>query len=218
MINHYDVSAEYSFQLGAALAREYDKKVAKTIALAARTSAALLPGHVGGSVLASGATVATDATLLTTAFWLAAQKFDEKKVDQNDRYIALAPAQYYLMVRNGTAFISRDFLPEAGSNGTFKDGVLKTAAGLTICKTINLPAGNGAANVTDALENNNYTADFTNLIALAWQKQVSGTLKRQDINLKVTEDNRRLGHLMVAKMAIGHGVLRPECAVEIQNL
>jgi hypothetical protein len=49
-----------------------------------------------------------------------------------------------------------------------------------------------------------------------FHKQAIGTVKLKDLVLETTYDPRRLGTLMTARMALGHGILRPECAVSIK--
>jgi hypothetical protein len=161
-------------------------------------------------VLNGGATVVSDATVLTNQLWLAAENLDTKKVMEMERYCALAPAQYYLLVRGAKDFIDRDY---SDGNGDYAKGVLKTAAGLSLVKSLNLPSTNIAAN--DALENNDYSGNFTNTVAVAWAKPAVGTLKLKEIEVQEGADMRRQGRLLVARMSVGHGILRPECAVEI---
>jgi hypothetical protein len=46
-------------------------------------------------------------------------------------------------------------------------------------------------------------------------KSAVATVKLLDLGMEGAYDIRRQGTLMVAKYAVGHGVLRPEGAVEI---
>jgi hypothetical protein len=48
-------------------------------------------------------------------------------------------------------------------------------------------------------------------------KGAVGTVKLMDLSAEAAYDIRRQGHLMVAKYAVGHGVLRPESAVELAS-
>ena len=90
--NHYDVRGEYSKQIGAALAREFDKKTMRVAVKAART-AGIIDDEPGGSVIKGGATIATDADVLAEALFSAAQIFDEKDIVLEDRNVILRPAQ-----------------------------------------------------------------------------------------------------------------------------
>jgi hypothetical protein len=44
-----------------------------------------------------------------------------------------------------------------------------------------------------------------------------GTVKLIDLAVETEYDMRRQGYLTLAKYAMGHGILRPECAVEIKT-
>jgi hypothetical protein len=51
------------------------------------------------------------------------------------------------------------------------------------------------------------------------QKQAIGTVKLMDLAVEQTTGDFNImyqGTLMAAKYAMGHGVLRPDCAVEIK--
>ena len=68
-------------------------------------------------------------------------------------------------------------------------------------------------------ENNTYNGDFSNVKALVMQKQAIGTVKLMDLAVERTSGDFEVmyqGTLMAAKYAMGHGILRPECAVEIK--
>ena len=46
-------------------------------------------------------------------------------------------------------------------------------------------------------------------------KQAIGTVSRQGLIVEPKWMLERLGHLLTARILQGHGILRPECAVEI---
>jgi hypothetical protein len=52
------------------------------------------------------------------------------------------------------------------------------------------------------------------------QKQALGTVKLMDLAVERTSGDFEVmyqGTLMAAKYAMGHGILRPECSVEIKS-
>lgn len=201
--NHYDVRSEYSRQLGEFLADAFDKNVLQTTILAARASATVTGEDGGGS--ATNANYRTDASVLAAGIFAAAQNFDEKGLPENERYIALKPAQYYLAAQK-TDLINKDW----GGNGSFSDGKILTVAGITIVKTNKLPQG--TVNTGPAA----YQGAFTNTAAVAWHPQAVGTVKLMDMKTETDWDMRRQATLMLAKYAVGHGILRPECAFELK--
>ena len=50
---------------------------------------------------------------------------------------------------------------------------------------------------------------------IAGTKEAIGTVKLLDLATESDYQIERQGSLFVAKYAMGHGVLRPECAVEV---
>lgn len=210
--NHYDVRGEYSKQIGAALAREFDKKTMRVAVQAART-AGIIDDEPGGSVIQAGPTVATDADVLAEALFSAAQIFDEKDIVIEDRNVILRPAQYYLLAQN-TKVLNKDW----NGSGSYSDGKIVKIAGITILTSNNLPNENIAEKVTG--ENNDYTGDFTNTVGLVLQKSAIGTVKLRDIQIQKSGNDFNIMYqatLMVAKMAVGHGILRPGCAIELSK-
>lgn len=206
--NHYDVRSEYSKQLGAALSREFDQKVARVIALAARSSNKIddLPG---GSRL-THADAKTDGTVLSNLLFTAAQTFDEKDVWEGERYATFKPAQYYLLVQNKDN-LNRDW----GGNGSYASATLPQVAGIDIHKSNNIPSGVVSAATG---ERNDYSGDFTTTAGLVFQKAAAGTVKLMDLAMQKSGSDFEImyqGTLMVGKYAMGHGVLRPECAIEL---
>lgn len=207
--NHYEVRSEYSKQCGASLARALDSKLARVGVLAARSSNKIsdLPG---GSRIVNAA-AKTDGAVLSGMFWDAAQTFDEKDVWDGDRFAVLAPAQYYLAAKQ-TDNLNRDW----GGSGEYASATLPKIANITIHKSNNLPTTNIAA--ATAGENNDYTGNFTTTAGLIMQKSAIGTVKLMDLAVQRSGQDFAImyqGTLMVAKYAMGHGVLRPECAIEL---
>lgn len=202
---HYEVRSEYSKQAGAALARKMDKNLAQVGLLAARASATVTGGN-GGTVITS-ATALTSASALETAAFAAAQALDEKDVPEDDRYLYLKPAQYYLLINSGSRAINRDY----NGSGSVADGTIFRIAGMQIVKTNNLPQA--LVNTGPAA----YQGDFSTTAALAMHRSAVGTVKLIDLAVEMAYDIRRQGTLVVAKYAIGHGILRPESAVEVKT-
>lgn len=205
--NHYDVRSIYSKDVGAALAAQFDKNVAQVVLLAARASATVTGGD-GGTVVTS-ANSKTDADTLVAAVFDAVQALDEKNVPEEDRFVALKPDQYYMLVNSSSKLINRDYGNEG--NGSHASGLVMRIAGAEIVKTNQLPTTEVADGPT------NYQGDFSTTTAAVWQKGAAGTVKLIDLGVEMEYDIRRQGTLIVAKYAVGHGILRPECAVEIKT-
>lgn len=200
--NHYDIRGPYSTEMGRELAQQYDINVARTAVLAAR-SANVLTGRAGGSVI-EAATAATDSDVLAASIFSAAQIFDEKDVQAQDRNCFMRPAQFYLCAQN-TKLINKDW----GGAGDLSKGSFESLAGIDIIKSNNVPSTNVATGPTK------YQGDFSNTVAVIMNRWAVGTVQLMDLSLDSEWEIRRQGTFMVAKMAVGHGMLRPECAIEI---
>ena len=65
--------------------------------------------------------------------------------------------------------------------------------------------------------NNTYNVDAQYVVATVFHKSAIGTVKLMDLGMESEYDLRRQGSLMVGKMALGHGILRPESATLIKT-
>lgn len=203
--NHYDVRSIYSRDIGMTLARTFDENVLRVMVLAARASATI-SGANGGTRLidADFRTVVGD---LEAGIFDAVQALDEKDVPDNDRYVFLKPEQYYLLVASSSKVIHADFNPTP--NGGFAQGRVFRIAGCEIVKTNNLPDTNVTTGPTA------YQGNFTDVAAIVAQKGAAGTVKLIDLAVESDYLIKYQGTLMVGKYALGSGILRPECAVEL---
>lgn len=205
--NHYDYRSILSRDIGMALARTFDKNVLQVGLLTARASATVTGGNGGTAITsANSKTVAAD---LEAALFAAAQALDEKDVPENDRYVVLKPAQYYLLIQGSTKIISRDFNPN--ENGGYAVGKVKQIAGLDIVKSNNVPSTNVVTGPTA------YQGNFATTTCLVWQKGAMGTVKLIDLAVESWWEPLYQTYMLVGKYAVGHGILRPECAVEVKT-
>ncbi len=217
--NHYDVRATYADELGKALARTYDQNVAKQIANASRASTTLSGGN-GGLVLtlANGNTASANVTgdEIAAAIYDIAQTFDERDIPPTDRFCVLPPAEYYKLAEEATRTVNVDFNP-SGGNGSFASGKVQQVAGIPIMMSNNVPQSNVGSNPSGA--NNTYSGDDSKTIGLVFHKSAVGTVKLMDMTTEISGSDYGImyqGTLMVAKYALGHGILRPECAATIK--
>ncbi len=211
-MNHYDVRSIYSKELGYALSNQADKNLLQLAVLAAR-AAATITGGSGGSQL-TNAGYDTTADTLAQGIYDAAQTLDEKFVpDMGDRVAFMRPKHYNLLVQSSKA-INRDWNEPSGDNGTYASGKVMRIANVAIKKSMHVPNA-----VVSAMSgaNNTYDGDFSNTVAVVCHKMAAGTVKLLDLALDHAYDIRRQGTLFVAKYAQGHGILRPECSVELKK-
>lgn len=206
-ISHFDVRSEYGRLLALALAKKADQQLLQTAILAAR-AATTVTGLSGGSALTDAA-METDGESLYNALFDAQQAMDEKDVPDEDRFAFFKPAQYKLLARY-TKVHNKDW----GGQGGIADGAVGELAGFKVLKTNNLPSSVIAAATG---ENNTYSGTFTNTLGVCFQRTAIGTVKIRDLQMESEYQVQRQGTLMVAKYLMGHGILRPECAVELKK-
>ena len=224
LMNHYDVRSIYASELGKALAKRYDQNVAKVIANASRASTTLTGGS-GGTVLtlANGNTASSAVTgdELAAAIYDIAQAFDERDIPKTDRFVVLPPAEYYKLPESATRTISTDYNP--GGNGSYGSGNVAQVAGIPVIMSNNISQENKPPGGSDANElggsNNTYAGDDSKTIGLVFHKSAVGTVKLLDLQTEMSGQDYGVmyqGTLMVAKYALGHGILRPEAAATIK--
>jgi hypothetical protein len=210
--NHYDVRSIYTTEIGRALARAFDQTIARVVTKAARTSAYLGLTNAG-TKLAKGSSGLDTGAEIAAAVYEAAQTLDEKNVPDDQRYCVLRPKEYYLLVKE----LTDPSKPTPA--GSYVDGSVAKVANVTIVKSNNVPVDNFTLTTnqasTDTAAQNSYAVDMTDTIGLVFHPAAVGTVKLLDLAVESEYQIERQGTLMVAKYAMGHGVLRPAAAVEI---
>jgi hypothetical protein len=223
--NHYDVRSIYAKELGKALAKRFDIATMKTLFAAAGGTSPI--GGNGGTEV-SGATTTTAAGLVD-ALYAVARSLDEKDAPDEGRFAILTPSQYYTLLTSDNVAINRD----NGGVGNVAEGSIARVAGINLFKSNHLDSviglgdasadatGDGSAN-NAVFGGNGYNGDFSALSGtgsakgfLAGTKEAIGTVKLLDLATESEYQIQRQGTLFVAKYAMGHGVLRPECAVKV---
>ena len=240
--NHYDVRSIYSTEIGRQLAYIADRNLIRTVIAGAtattdrfgNTGATAAP-YLGDTITwndeATSATTPTLADELVQPFFTAAQKMDERNVPQNDRYAVVTPDFYYKLINVNKDVISRDFNPEG--NGSKAAGYIVQVAGIRIMKSNNIPTTDEATTAVlphgDALIQNdpygsagvgyrrNTDGGYLRSNGIIFQKEAVGTVKLLDLAVESDYSVERQGTLLVAKYAMGHGVLRNECCYWIRG-
>lgn len=207
-MNHYDVRAPYAMELGRALAYKFDMNVAQVGLLAARATATVTGGPDG--TIVTEANAKTDADTLVSAILQSAQALDEKDVPEEGRFALMRPDQYWLLINSSKA-INVDY----GGSGGIASGKIWTVGGIEIVKSNHLPITDLGANPTGA--RNTYNANFNTTAALVMHPYACGTVKLLDIKSETDYSVAHQGSLLLSKYAMGHGILRPECAVEVRT-
>lgn len=209
--SHFDIRRPYATQQGTVLALAADLRVLMSYVLASRTGTGTITGSYGtpAGQQVTGATVGTDANVLKAAIYDAAEILDENNIPSMDRYLFIAPGQFYLMLQDGE-FIDRDFVD--GGNGDRAKAVMRNAADFEVVKTNNLPSGDQTAN-TDLPSG--LRLNYSTTVAITGHKSAAGSVTLMGLKFEQEYDMNRQGHMLIAKYAKGFGYLRPEAAVEL---
>ena len=241
--NHYDIRSVYASELGKALAVRFDTAIAKVFIAAAREATpGVTGGKVGGVLDVSANAMGTpgdgsddsdnsDPTgaELVAALFTAAQKLDENDVPSDGRFCVLRPQEYYKLITGGSGALvigSSAVNKDVGGLGSIASGTVPQVAGINIFKSTHLPStdlsavstGDGAAsNDVFGGSGSGYNGNFTNSLGIVAHPAAVGTVKLLDLATESEYQMERQGTLFIAKYAMGHGILRPECAIELQK-
>ena len=218
---HYSLRSEISSKIGHALAEAYDKKVFRTIALAAREAHPITssPGpEPGGTQIELGVTKEYNAQALVDAFFEAAAVLDEKNLPKTGRTAILNPRQYYALVSQVSSnILNRDY---GNSQGNLNSGEgLVEIAGIQIKRSNNLPFLAGTVNGQSG-ENNDYSGDFSTHCGLIYQRDAAGIVEAVGPQVQVTSGDVSVlyqGDVMVGRLAMGVGTLNPAGAIELTS-
>lgn len=232
--NHYDVRSYYSREMGNALSYTADRHLLMTAIKASETSAAANPdfgtnstwqttaaasgGGLDATVnanLAAGATATNFTSAFIDAMFKCAERFDVMNVPNTERYCVIPPAQYYKLFTvssgAGPVIVNRD-------TGNTNNGSLSRPAesveiaGIRIFKSTHFPTTDKTG-----LTLAKYAKDFSNYVGVVFHKSAIGTVKLMDLSMQSEYRIDRQGTLLVARYAMGHGVLRPECAIRLKS-
>ncbi|MCW2286637.1 hypothetical protein M2323_004523 [Rhodoblastus acidophilus] len=215
-MTHFEVRSEYSKRMGQALAQTYDRNLLSLAVKAARDTGAggLGVGAVGQQNAVSTAIGASPTVQnIVDALYTAAAQFDKNFLPDQDRYAVVSPDVYWNLVTNDK--LLNKFFNEG--NGDYSKGKLYEIAGFKLVKSPNLSLDHTAATGTYPDYNSKYTVDASKTLVLCMTPEALGTVKLLDLSSEMQYDIRRQGTLMVSKMAVGHGVLRPEALYEIKK-
>ena len=205
-MSHFEVRSIYAKEAGVALGSQWDRNVLQQGIKGAR-SAALVSGGDGGSVL-TNSSYGTSGSTLGSGLFDAAEQLDENNIPENDRYMFIRPAQYYLMAET-TSLINRDW----GGSGVYSEGEVMKVAGIHIVKTNNLPV----TTISDSSGVTEHEGIFNTTKALVMHKSAVATVKLLNLAVETEYQIKNQGWIIVAKYAMGHGFIRPEGCVEFKT-
>jgi len=196
-MNHYDVRSIYSTEIGTALAKAADVAIFAAIEAATDDTAEYAQGasQNNADIEIAGTGAASTGTNVADAIFGALEALDTKNVT-GEKSIVLDTDTYYRLftgtVSNLAGVMSSDF----GTGGNLNAGKVPQIGGANVFMSNNLPSG---------------------AKGLVFTKDAAATVKLLDLAVESEYQVSRQGTLMVARYAMGHSSLRPECAVKLVN-
>lgn len=222
LMSYFDVRQIYTKELGRALAVEYDKRVARLIFAAASNATEPLDKSLNAGRTGQGITLGTDYTggsatrqakgdALVNAIFDARVGFETKDVSIDDMYAVFTPEDYYLITQSSRA-INADF----GGSGTIADGRTLQVAGIPIFSSNHVTQS--AYTLVAGDHNADYAQNLSKCKGLIFNKEAVGVVSLLSPSLQMTGEEWRVVHqadLLVARQALGMGVLRAESACKV---
>ena len=203
-MSHFDVRSEYSKRMGQALAQTYDRNLLSYAVKAARDPSGLGAGAVGqGDAYSADLGDTPTVQNIIDGIYDAAEAFDVANIPMQDRHVVVPPSVYWGIITNDK-LLDKDY---SSNTGSYVDGKVPVVAGFKVHKSNNLAVNHVSATVDYGTK---YQIDASHTKFLCLTKEAMATVKLMELASEMEYDIRRQGTLMVTKMAVGHGILRPE--------
>lgn len=225
LMSYFDVRRIYTTELGRALAYEYDRRVARMVYAAAKnTTEPLAKGVNAGRIGASETLSANYATgtaqvkgdELVQAIFNARTKLVKKDVPLDGMVCVLEPEAYHCVTQSSRA-INTDF--NAGvNNGSFAGGTTARVAGMPLIWSNHVQQP--AYTLVAGDHNSDYAQNLSKCVGLIFHEEAVGVLTLMEPSLQVTSGDFNIQYqstLLVARQALGMGILRAEAAVAIET-
>lgn len=233
-MRHYEVRSQYSYESGQALAELIDRNIFRMLAKAAAITDNAAAQAAGLNPLpeetyTQNITLAAvgdenDGAAIVDAIFKARTQFKLAKVREKP-VVVLRPEQYEALVNVNDVTKVTWMNKDVGGTGSMAEGVIPRVAGLSIYESMQMPDSDESAGLNDpepladtSVGSGNaakYRGDYSNLIGLVFTPSAVATTKLMDISIQHIPEPLRLGHNILAKMAVGHDILRPCCAVAL---
>lgn len=210
---HFEARGELSRNMAIRLSQTYDNHVGRNIILAANTTTAIATDStLSGSKITDAelgsATAATKMAAWMEQLFYSRELMDGKWVNDGTLWCAVKPSNYYFLIQQAMASGYSLLDTRIGGNGSISQGKITDVAGCQLISFPGLPTADYSAEDFHAI-------NCSNTVAIVWTKGAVGTVKAFDIGVETEYQVSRQGTLVVAKYAMGHGVLQPECAIQM---
>ena len=196
-MNHYDVRSIYSSEIGTALAKAADQAIFSAVAAATDDTSEYAQGanQNNADIEIAGTPSASTGTDVADAIFKALEALDTKNVT-GEKSVVLDAETYYKMFSGSNSNIAGVMNKDFGTGGNLNTGTVPLIGGAKVYMSNNLPSGSKG---------------------LVFTKDAAATVKLLDLGVESEYQVSKQGTLMVARYAMGHSSLRPECAVKLTN-
>lgn len=235
-ISHYETRSQYSTECGQTLADMVDRNVFRMVAQAAFITDATAAGNAGLQVPSSGQKYTAniqlasagdedDGSKIVDAIFKARTQFRKNSIKGTLKCV-LPPERYEALVNvqdtNKVTWMNKD----VGGVGSMSEGAIPRVAGISIYESVNIPQADESlglnvdpeplADVAVGSGNQaKYRGDYSKVVGLIFTEDCVATTKLMDVSTKIVDEDLRLGATVLATQAVGHDILRFECAVAI---
>ena len=206
LIAQFEVRGEMAKQAGEVLATKIDKQVFLGIYdLLADAGLAGQPtaGQIINTAL-TGTTAEAHGDAMVSSIYAASTALNSKNVPMMGRVVVTNPAMYNNVILSQKA-VNGDW---TNGNGGIDTGRVFQIGGMPLMWTNHLPAVTTEAG---------YGTVATNLEAMVFVPEVYGVVTAMDIQAEANYIPEKLGDLLVAYYALGHGPLNPTGLVTIHS-
>lgn len=235
-MKHYDTRSVYSQEAGQTLADLIDRNIARMIAKASFITDATAAGNAGLEVPSSGQVYTNNIQFASAgdenvgakvvdAIFKARTEFKEKNIPIGGLVCALPPAQYEALVNvqdtNAVTWMNKD----VGGVGSAGMGTVPYVAGIRIVESNNIPQTDESLGIGDpepladtavgSGHEAKYRGNFSKVVGLIFTKDCVATTKLMDVSTKWVREDLRLGSTLLTTQAVGHDILRFECAISL---
>lgn len=228
-VAQYSARQPYSEKLAEALALNHDVSALSTMVATARADLTFShPDYVTDRVLKYGASGLDTAQEVIGALHEASKVMNQNDVPVNGRIAFVDLDTYYQLLYTYGGGASDLNNADYGALASIATATLnQPIAGFEVRMTKNLPNTDKSANNTDVYgtalndvfgaNGHGYNGDFSTTKAICVHPEATGNVKLWDINTQSEYRQELQGYFTLARMSEGHGVLRPECAVELST-
>lgn len=222
-MNHYDVRAEYSAQLGEALAIAADGAVLAEMAKLCNLPAASNENIQGlGTAIVLNIGAAADLVDVEARGKAILKGLTLARARLTKNYVPAGDRRYYTSPEDYSAILSA-LMPNAANYAALIDpetGNIRNVMGFEVIEVPHLTVGGAGTDSDGANQKHIFPATATgddkvaanNVVGLFNHRSAVGTVKLRDMALERARRPEFQADQIIGKYAMGHGGLRPEAA------